>query len=218
MSRNNHDDLREEYAAPVERAPAAGDCSADEQIWAASRGELSGERAETMLEHARKCPACAESWKMARALGSEMAAAAARPSTATLRRSWVGLAAAAVIVLALAWIATRFTFRPPVPVDEFRDLSGPGLRSEIDEAVPLPRERFVLRWSGGAEGTVYTLEVANEQLDVLHRAVEITATEYRVPPESLADVEAGATLLWRIDAVLPDASRVSSAVFRAVLE
>ena len=91
----NDERLRRAYAAPAELAGAVGDCPPDEEIWAASRGELAGERAEALLQHAASCASCGESWKMAQALGREVPATESPPASRGIPR-WIGLAAAAV--------------------------------------------------------------------------------------------------------------------------
>ena len=210
--------LRRAYTAATDGAPRRDDCPTDEQIWEASRGHCPGERAQELLTHAQGCPACAESWRMARVLGQEgTAIAATSPRTAS--RRWVALAAAAVFVLAMFWIVPRSDRLPSAPPGgELRTPSGMTIVSELDEALALPREAFTLRWSGPAAGTIYTLEVATLDLTVVHRAVETEATEHRVPEQALEGLAAGAVLLWRVDAVLPDAARVSSPTFRAILQ
>jgi len=209
--------LRRAWAGGDGPAPETGPCPADEEIWAAARGELPRERVLALLEHTRGCPACAESWRMARALDGEMETAGGGRAARTTVPRWIALAAAAVVVLGLVWLVPRPGSRRP-PVEEFRAPVVGAVRAAIDEAAPLPRDRFILRWSGPPSGTLYTLEIATQELDVIHRAEELDATEYRVPPEVLAALPAGTVLLWRVDAVLPDTSRVSSPVFRVVVE
>jgi hypothetical protein len=216
--------LRDLWAAGGQRS--AG-CPTDEEIWAASRGELPEERRSDLLGHSIGCPACAESFRMAAALGEEagLGAGAAAGAAAPVEgpragrgraRFWLlGLAAAAVVVIASLVPVLRRTGSPPA--DEFREPGAKAIRSELDESVPLPRDRFVLRWSGAPQGALYTVEVATEDLTVIDRAEELGEAEHRVDPERLVALASGTALLWRVDAILPDASRVSSPVFRVTL-
>jgi len=70
-----------------------------------------------------------------------------------------------------------------------------------------------LRWTGGPIGSLYTVELADENLAVLVRSEPQESTEYTVPADVLDGVPAGSTLYWRVEAVLPDATRASSGVF-----
>jgi hypothetical protein len=129
------------------------------------------------------------------------------------RRLGLGLlAAAAVIVVAVLTVPTR------PPADSLRAPGGVTLESQLPGGKPLARDRCVLRWSGGPPGTLYAVEVAREDLTVLLRAEAVEESEYRIPGNVLASLPPGATLFWRVEAVLPDAKRIESPVFRATLE
>ena len=78
---------------------------------------------------------------------------------------------------------------------------------------PLPRHAVVLRWTGGAEGAVYAVEILDELANVIDRAADLTVPEYQVPADRLAGIPSGATLRCRIGAVLPDGTRVESPLF-----
>jgi len=212
----------------IEQSPGeapAGGCADDEEIWAASRGELPVERTSDLLAHSMECPSCARSFQMAAALAEEAGIAEAdgerigehhRPNPAG--RWWLmGLAAAALLTIVILPPVLRRGTSPPMD-GGFREPEGTSIRSQLDETVPVSRAHFVLRWSGGPEGTLYDVEVATEDLQVVYHAGELAGTEHQVPEAALAGIPAGATLLWRVDAVLPDASHASSVVFRATLE
>jgi hypothetical protein len=122
------------------------------------------------------------------------------------------LAAAAMIVVAVLTVPTRS------PVDALRAPGGVAIASELPAGRPLARDRCVLRWSGGPPGTLYAVEAAREDLTVLLRAEAVEEPEYRIPENLLTSLPPGATLFWRVEAVLPDAKRIESPVFRATLE
>jgi len=148
------------------------------------------------------------------------AAAAAAWLLTRRRRAWPLLAAAAVLALAfvVAPLVVRRASAPPAD-DAFREPGGAGgVRSAIDESVPLPRAECRLRWTGAPPGTVFTVEVATEDLRVLHRAEGLESDEYLVPELALGPIAAGDTILWHVEALLPDGRRTESAMFRARLE
>lgn len=151
---------------------------------------------------------------MAAAIAAEasLPAGAAHPPKHGLRLGFGLLAAAAVIVVAVLTIPTR------PPPDPLRAPGGIAIASELPAGKPLARDGCVLRWSGGPPGTLYAVEVAREDLTVLLRAEAVEESEYRIPENVLASLPPGATLFWRVEAVLPDAKRIESPVFRATLE
>ena len=74
---------------------SAGDgCPPDEQIWAASRGELPSEQTQALLEHSQQCESCAESWRMAAAIGEAAGEAAGEDRGQQGSRTWLYLAGA----------------------------------------------------------------------------------------------------------------------------
>jgi hypothetical protein len=200
------------------RTSTAAGCPDDETIWAARKGELPEERVHEILEHSRTCAACAESWALAAAIGAEE-----RPVPASLprRRAWPLLAAAAVAALALvaAPLALRRASEPP-RADPFR-APGAGamsLRSTLDESRPVPRADCRLRWTGAPARSVFSVEIATEELRVLDRVEGLEEQEYLVPETALAKVASGSTILWHVVALLPDGKRVESVMFRARIE
>ena len=87
------------------------------------------------------------------------------------------------------------------------------IRSLLPADQPVTRENCVLRWEGPA-GSRYDVRVATDDLDVLAEAYGLEAGELVVPPESLADLPAGAEIVWQVHAELPDGTRLASAAFR----
>lgn len=216
------DSRNEELRRAFEDAPGAlppeGGCPATEEIWLGARGELVGERRRAFLDHLVECAACARSCNIA----AELIAQEAAEVSAEARGSGFGwvrvlVPAAAVLVAALLWIAPFDRTGRDAP-EEFREPETLAIDSGLDEATPLPRERCVLRWSPGPEGTLYSVRVSSEELRVLARADELSEPRYEVPAEALDALADGDTFLWRVEALLPDATRVSSPVFRASVE
>ena len=150
---------------------------------------------------------------MARTIGDE----AGIRKTGTLlafppRRRVLMLGAVAATIL-LAFLVVPTLDDRSIPPVEFRDPTAVSLESLLDETETVPREEVLLRWTGGPAGTLYTVELADENLAVLVRSEPQETTEYSVSSDVLEGLASGSTLYWRIEAVLPDATRVSSGVF-----
>jgi hypothetical protein len=212
-----NDELRERYAVRLDRAAPDGDCPDDEAIWAASRGELPAKRASELLDHVAHCPACAESWRMAREISDLAELPQARPRRSNRAVLWLGAAAASVL-LALVVVPPLVDDGPTGPTEEFRDVEGVTIETLVNEQAPLPRDEVVLRWTPGPAGTLYRVELATEEFDVIHRSLRVDTTEYLVPVEALSGIDPGSTLLWRVDALLPDDTRLSSPTFLVRVE
>jgi len=212
--------LRHAFAGTAEPTDPQRSCSGDEEIWLAARGELSPERAQEVLDHSLECAACAESWRVAGELGSQapdppmIAGQAARSSTPWV---WFALPVAAALVTAFVWLGTSDR-RGGTSIGEFREPGSGTIDSRLDETVPLPRGDCVLRWTEGPDGTLYSVAVSTENLTVIARAEELNETSFTVPPAALETLPSGTTILWRVEALLPDATGITSQVFRAKLE
>ena len=141
--------------------------------------------------------------------------AGGRRPTARSRPWWLGLAAAATLVLAVSFLAIQQfqNVGPDEPV--YRTPSGGGLASEIDPSTPMPRDDLILRWRGAPDGTTYDIRVTTDRLAPLHRTFGIERTEHSVPEDALADLPPGAVILWNVTAHLPDGRRWTSNSFRA---
>ena len=100
----------------------------------------------------------------------------------------------------------------------YRTQEGDWLQSAIPEPEPLARDYLVLSWTAGPEGTVYDVQIMGEDLQPLARRLQITDTEYHVPPELVADLPSGSLLYWQVVAYLPDGRTVESISFMNRLE
>ncbi len=236
MTTPSDDRLREEFASAQNIAADAKFCPDTSLIWDSAAETLTGEGNESLLRHTSTCGACAASWRLARELLSEdlpqalpeetpdmpddasSRFAEGRRSRARSRPWWLGLAAAAMLVLAVSFFAIQQfeTVDPGEP--QYRTTPGGGLAAEIDPAAPLPRDEVVLRWSGAPAGTTYDVRVTTDRLAPLHRSFGIEQAEHRVPQDALADLPPGAVILWTVTAHLPDGRRWTSVSFRATVE
>lgn len=208
-------------STPPTGARDAGACPADGTLWDAARGDLDPAALRDVLDHVHRCARCEESFAMARALDPAAAGARqardAEPATPARRPERWALAAAALLTVAatLLWIAGDRE-RPAAngPAAELRVPAGAAIATPLADGAALPRDAFVLRWEGLPDGAIATVELAGADLRLLHRAEEIAGDSARVPPAALAGRAPGETLYWRVEAVLPDGTRVESRSFR----
>ncbi len=214
MSDEELEGLRATWAELPRGEPLPG-CAAPEEIWEAVQGECPEARLSALLQHSITCSDCATLWRLARALDE-----AARPAVAPLplrprRAVWLAaagaLAAAAVLAVAL-W--------PGPPRQDSAALRGSEaalLKPTAGEDV-LPRAHPVLRWTGAPEGSHYSVSVSTEDLTMLYRTSGLSTAEVELPPAALGGVPAGGTVVWRVEATLPDGRVVKSMAFLSRLE
>jgi hypothetical protein len=196
--------LREAFTALAEHSAPRADCPDPERLLAVQRGGAPGAEAAAVVGHLAGCPSCSEAWRLARELPVFVEAAPAAGA-----RWWGGWMraglAASIVAAAVAGL------RPSAPV--YREGAARPIRSLIAEDRALPRSAFVLRWTGGAPGSRYDVDVATEDLAVLHRARGLEKAELTVPEAALAALPAGARVLWRVEAQAPDGTRASGMTF-----
>lgn len=211
----------------------------DERVWQAVRGELSQEERHALIEELPHNPALAESWRVATALSQELdgesegvapatdlevteTPAVAEPtrSQTVIRptiwnRGWAtGLAVAAALMLVVG--VSQVSWDPGGEAPVYRQVEGEQITSQLDEAVALPRQDFTLRWSS-VEGARYRVRLLQPDLQLVVETELLEAAQYRVAPESLAEIPDGTQLLWQVDARLAEGRTVSSATFFATL-
>lgn len=220
--------LREAFAARTGRPPAGPEgCPEPGRIYDAVRGELPPGEMREVVEHLALCPECAEAWRLAVAIAEEAAEAGAgeaafRPAPS---RSWYlqPLRAAAAVALAVVAVGVVWTvLRAPEEEPVYRAAGEPEIRSLVPADGALPREAAVLRWTPVPEeepdGTTYDLLVSTAELVSVAEADGLEEARYRVPPEALEDLPAGASLLWRVEAHLADGRTVRSPTFTTPVE
>jgi len=202
-------------------APPAqqGACPADDRLWAACHGELSETEVAGLLDHALRCGRCAEALALAREVAAGMApeAAVVGPGRADAPWRWIGLIAAAALLISVPIVWSLRGAPDPDALRDSRGAGGVALRSRIGDDARLSRDAFVLRWSGGPEDALYTVELVDASLAVVDRVERISGSEYRVPPERLSEQAPGSSLRWRVEAAAEDGSRAESPAFRITL-
>ncbi|HEX5042892.1 MAG TPA: hypothetical protein VFV75_08290 [Candidatus Polarisedimenticolaceae bacterium] len=209
------EDLRGPF---LDRSGVVPPCPPAEALWDAAHGR--GDRAgrEAIAAHLAACPACASSWRLAQELREQPMAAPAGGGRLGSRLLWALAAVAAGAVLLVSPLRERFREGGTEAPVVYRAPGAGEPVSEISDLSVLPREAFVLRWSGGPPGTRWDLEVSDASLRPLHQAGGLTAPTQRVPADALASLPSGATVLWQVRARLPDGRVLVSETWRARLE
>lgn len=206
MPENPEADWARQYrsasAAPRDRAG----CPSSDVLAQAAIDRSSIDR--NLTEHLARCADCTDEW---RAIASETLG-----SSAPRRTAWWGALAAALAVgvLGLGLYAAR---QATTATSVVRDASSRGWPGPLRSDQTATRDQCVLRWPPAPGAVGYDLEIAREDLSPLHRASGLTATEYRVPPDRLAALPAGAVIVWRIEAISSDGTRTSSPLQRVHL-
>ncbi|HYU33852.1 MAG TPA: zf-HC2 domain-containing protein [Thermoanaerobaculia bacterium] len=206
--------LRRAFGSLSQPAPAPAACPPPEKVWEAVRGELPPGEIRQIVEHTAVCPACAEDWRLAVALqrpeGAVNVIPAAHRFTAAQRlRNW-GLAAAAV--LALAVVGVEWAQHSDVGTYRGQEAT---VHSLVEEGQSLPRNQFLLRWSAPeTPGATYDVKVSTEDdLRVIASGDDLREPQLLVPESALAGLPSGARVLWNVDAELPQGEHVRSATF-----
>jgi len=214
--------MREAFAALGEQARATDECPEPDRIWDAARGALSPADTRDLVDHVFSCAACAEAWRLATEVSSQaeperhdVAPVAGRFGALLQRGGAIAAGLAAMAVLAIAGI---YLLQPSSPPDDsvYRQVETTVIRSLIDEATPLPRERCILRWSPGPDGTTYRVRVSREDLTLVAVVDKLERTGYEVPASALFLLPSGARLLWQVEALTPAGVRTMSQTFIAV--
>jgi hypothetical protein len=187
------------------------------QIFDALHGEVAPEQRQAVVDAIVSDAEAAEAWRLAMELAPTPVAAseaAAQPPAASTWR-WLGLAAALVLAVGLAWqvLAPWRQVEPPV----YRDIDGRAIVSRLPEGTLLSRDSPVLRWSA-LDGARYRIRLFTAELQPLAVARDLSAPEYTIPPDVLGRLPAGALVLWQIEADVPGAATVLSPTFTARLQ
>jgi hypothetical protein len=186
------------------------DCPSADQIWAALNLEVPVEERERIIDHTIECPSCAEAWRLAMEIRRQDATViSAPPAGRAHSTAWLRAAAAVLVVGVGTGLVLRW--RGPSEEPPVRDQPTNAISSLLPEQATLPRQDFILRWSGGPDGARYDLVVSTVNLEVIADVRGLERSEYRLAPERLASLAAGTRLLWRVVAHMPDGSTLSSA-------
>ena len=199
--------LREAWRERTAARPVTRGCFEAEQIWRAVALETSASERRSLVDHVASCVSCAETWRLANELHewAPSHAGAVRRHRAVGLRQLALAAASLIVVVGLGWFALhRGTDQTALRGTE------PGIRSLLEEGGPLPRQRFLLRWTPGPRGTIYDVEIATTELKLVTRGLALTTPEFLVPEGALANLAPGTSIAWRVEATLPDGRVVTS--------
>lgn len=211
--------LRRHYAKLEEDASPTTDCPDPEELWAVAAEGRTG--AGDTIDHLLGCPACREAWRLARQLMTAPAVPATRATRSRMfSMRWAGLALAAAATAVLGIVAVQmFLSRPLEPVSEFRDGAEQAIRSLVPPGGQgLPRSAFTLSWTPGAAGALYSVQVTTRDLRPVAGAFKLQTRRFTIPEQSLEDLAAGTALLWQVESLLPDGTRISSPTFVTELQ
>lgn len=218
LTQEQDEALRLAFASRSQAVPAAVQCPEPERIWAALRGDLPAPERRDLVLHTARCPACAEDFRLAADLLEEAGERMpeVRDEPVPIRTRWLsGLAAAAAVLVAVG-LVWRLGEAPPQPVHRTGEEAL--VHSLLEPGQALPRDHFLLRWSG-PEGARYTVSVTTyPDLELVVRAHSLEATELLIAAKDLAPLAPGARLLWQVEAVLPDGTRLDAPAFDVLLE
>jgi hypothetical protein len=205
------DTLRDCFAARDETRTADEPCPDPERIWDAANGGLAPDETQRVVDHFAVCPSCAADWRIAAS-----ARTAAEPKVVAFppRRRvapWAGLAAAAaLVVLAVTVIYRQIA---PVPTEPVYRATETTIKTLVAEDQVLPREGAVLRWTSAGDDARYSVEVGKTDLTPLASGHDLNVAEFAVPPGALEGLAAGETVVWQVEALLPDGRRIVSEAF-----
>ncbi|MCA9706040.1 MAG: hypothetical protein KDK70_09355 [Myxococcales bacterium] len=210
-----------------------------EALWEAVRGEAEPAQVAALVDRMADDRALAEDWRMARAFAAaadEDAAAdegagegkgepaslptevaADEPASRGDYLRWGALVAlvAAAVLLVLAW--PRGGASPYEPDDgRMRGASG-GIEALRGEG-PVSAGDAVLQWSEVPGAVRYELHVSTGDLRPRLHERDVRGTSWTLPAEVLREAAKGETLLWRVEAVTADGTRVTSETFALTVQ
>jgi hypothetical protein len=210
--------LREAFALSDGLPGRREECPSPERLWESAREELGARENERVIRHLAGCAACSAAWRVARDLaGAEAAIARAEAPRRLDWRGFIPLAAAAMLILAVGLTLESVGTRPPRS-PAYRAEEGSWIRPGEDSPGALPRDRFVLRWSQGPEGSTYDVRVVAAGHGPIARGLRLDRPEFSVPASALAGVASGAKILWQVTAYLPDGRVADSSTFVTEVE
>jgi hypothetical protein len=209
--------LREAFAALDEKLRAEV-CPEPGLIWDAVHARGAPARVRQVIEHTAACPSCAADWRVA--MESELRGSVERigRSHSSFPTGWTRFAAAAAIILAAFVFGVSRVGDPTPGIPVYRTADEFVLRSLLPAGEPLSRDQALLRWSEIGEGALFDVEVGTLELAPLASARDLEETEFSIPAEALDSVADGESIVWQVEAILPDGRHVASEAFITRLE
>lgn len=197
--------LRDAFRGRTQDPAALDACPDPQRIQEAALGLASPAARLAVLDHVSDCAACADAWRLARALETP------RTGWRRLQRT-APLAAAAALVLAVSVTQLLPPDRTPYrQADVERPVS-----LVTDDA--LPRDAFVLRWRLPSGYRATLLQVLRADLEPVYTLRDPEGDAHRVPRAALAGLASGTIVLWRIEAEGPAGDARASDTFRVTID
>jgi hypothetical protein len=200
--------LRELYTASTRAG--LPDHPGDEAWEALALGELATPEREQLFDHVTACAACADIYRGLKTLESEARAfdpgvprSAAAPASRGRGAWYAGLAAAAVLVLAIA-LPFRTTPDPPPDVVRGPVVSTPIALAPVGDLSSAPTD---FRWTPLTGAARHRVELSGADGDLLWTSRDLEGTHTTWPAELRLDP---GTYFWRVVTV-PDPDRRLSA-------
>ncbi len=190
-----------------------GMCPSAEEIWQASVGEASPSRVRELVDHTLSCSACSMAWRLAQELGAD---SVGREIPTAQPRSWRGWRSALAAIAACVILAVGLVWQESGGRSNLRSGETTQITSRLSDS-ELPREAFILRWSGPQAELRYDLQVTREDLAPVATAQGLSSAtnevEFQVAAEQLAAVPPGGKILWRVETILPSGVQLASETF-----
>jgi hypothetical protein len=225
-SRNDFEALARAFAAREQSQGTMNQCPAPEQLFEAASGALDREQQLRIVDHVSQCAECTQAWRLAMELGARPPSHVeqSRPSLfsrlrlRTIQARQFALAASVICAVGL----TAYLVIPAIiPVTQqppqYRDAAHPMAPVSLVTG-SLARDRFLLRWSAGPQGSTYLLRLTTIDLAPLLVQQDLTRAEFVAPSAALANVESGEQLLWQVEVRLPDGQRIASETYVVTVE
>ncbi|MBX7080317.1 MAG: hypothetical protein K1X88_14065 [Nannocystaceae bacterium] len=199
--------LRDAWArAATDDVGDPGDADRD-TLWHAVLGQRDRGRAAAAIAAAIEDPARLRELRLALALADAFALAPDAAAVDPARPRWTplvaALAAAAALVLVLG-------IRPRPSDDDAALRGGDDPGALADSPTVLDREAFTLTWAPMPGAVRYALRVSTDEPRLVATRGDLTTTRADITPAELAALPAGTTLLWQVDGIAADGTRVRS--------
>jgi hypothetical protein len=212
------DGMREILAGSPEVLGDGERCPSTDRLVRSARGELDRADNESVVLHIGECTACNAGWRVAREISSsEIVENPASTRSGSRAASWGYLAAAAVLVIG-AGLGLLFVSPEGEGPSIYREQEDRSIRSRLAPDSVLPRDRFLLEWSPGPEGTYYDVLVSDADLKSVATERGLDRPEFLVPAEKLLTLKPGDRVLWQVTAHFPQGLEVESETFLARVE
>ena len=216
-----HERLSRAFAARRQsRAP--NDCPDPEQLFEAASGNLARDQRMTLLDHVAQCAECTEAWRLAKELdarpiepAAELHAPESPGRVRAMAPAWRTAIAASVVVAAGVATYIALPIRDEIP--RYRDATEPLAPVSLVTG-SLPRNRFVLKWSPGPQGSTYSVRLSTADLALLFVQQNLASPELSVPVSALTEVKSGDRLFWQVEVRLPNGQQVPSETYAVTMQ